>query len=602
MGMKRLKKKVEQRAKQTAPDHNLHHWPWAVPEDRFKRLLTLLIAGTALLGTITAALRVDASGRGAAAGRDARAFIIKAVGKGNAGTQRYTQERNLLAEFQSLVTQQSVDLRLAQEAMSRGEAVGYLQDAERLRLARENLRGFSTLLSPPYYDEKSGAIDVLRFGADYMVAPPVRWTEMQASKDDAAEALEAKSDRYVLIITILAVSLFLFGLSLTLSGRLRFMFGAVGSLITLAALVGVIATALAAMPKYSEDAIKNYVDGAGKLYHAGVLAQAGGDTAQNGAEVVRRADLATASFCRAVAIKPDYAAAHQALGDTHLLIAQTLLFSRGGGTAAADQARAELRQASDSLKTAARLGRAEERHLCWNMGWAYFLAGNYGESFAATEKALALAPDMRFALGLNAALALWEGEKRDEAIERLEDAFRWAETHPLASDAFYFRQMIQTLDGLVEARPADGLDVIRKRLKEAFVSLTLRKTGTITPTAASIGPLKFTVPVLDEQGRIVGRDLATQYPTGTGRVDFLFDFSGLSKGKQVVQKVHWQGREAAWLARVIDWNGAEAGRSLWSIRAPVTGTIMGLAPGRYVVELYVDFNLAQSGEFEILNR
>jgi len=268
----------------------------------------------------------------------------------------------------------------------------------------------------------------------------------------------------------------------------------------------------------------------------------------------------------------------------------------------ADQARAELRQAIDSLKTAARLGRAGERHLCWNLGWACFLAGNYGESFAATEKALALAPDMKFALGLNAALALWEGEKRDAAAARLEDALRWAETHPLASDAFFFRQMIQNLEGLAEARPADGLDVIRKRLKEAFISLTYRKTAAVTPTAATIGPLRFTVPVLDEQGKIVSRDIATHYPAGTERIDFLFDFSGMSKGVQVVQKVYWQGREAAWLARVIEWNKAEAGRSLWSIRAPVTGTITGLAPGRYTVELYVDFNLAQSGVFEIPNR
>jgi tetratricopeptide (TPR) repeat protein len=570
---------------------------WDMADSRFKTIVTLFIAGTALLGTVTAALRVGASAQSATASREGRAFIIKAVAKGNAGTQRYTLERNMLAEFQALVTESSVDLRLAQEAVSRGEAVGYLQDAARLNQVRENLRVFSSLLSPPYFDEKSGAVDVLRFGADYMVTPPVRWTEMQSAKSEEAGAWGNKSGRYIVIITILAVSLFLFGLSLTLGQRLKFLFAVLGVLIVAAAAGGVVATVISRVPRSSDEAVKSYVEGAGKLYYASMLALAGGDTPQAEAEIVRRADMAIGSFAEAVAFQHDYAAARQALGETHLLVAQTLLFSRGDG-ADPEQAKAELNLALDSLNWVAKRGR-EDRRLWASLGWAEFLAGNYDRSIAAMEKALEFAPDLKLSGGLSMALGLLADGKSDAAMRGLEDALQWAETHPLASDVFAFRGMIQNVDRLMEVRPLPGLNAFGRRLREAFVSISYRKTREVKPTPATISPLRFAMPVLDDQGRVAARNLMDTFPNGTGRVDILFDYAKMPRGCQVVQKVRWQGREATWLTRVHDWSGGESGRAAWMVREPVPGTMAGLNPGRYTVEFYVDGNLLQVGAFEI---
>jgi tetratricopeptide (TPR) repeat protein len=570
---------------------------WTMADSRFKSIVTLLIAGTAFLGTVTAALRVGASAQAAVSSREARAFIIKAVAKGNAGTQRYTLERNMLAEFQALVMEGSVDLRLAQEAVSKAEAVGYLQDAARLNQLRESLRVFSSLLSPPYYDEKSGGVDVLRFGADYMVTPPVRWTEMQRVKGDEADAWENKGGRYIVLITILAVSLFLFGLSLTLGQRLKFLFVALGVLIAAAAAGGVAATVMARVPKTSDEAIKSYVEGAGKLYYASMLALAGGDTPRAEAEVVRRADMAIGSFGEAVAFQHDYAAARQALGETHLLVAQTLLFSRGDG-ADPEQAGAELTLALDSLSWVVKRGRADRR-LWASLSWAEFLAGNYDRSIAAAERALDLSPDLKLSGGLSVALSLLAGGKPEAAMARLEEALKWAETHPLASDVFAFRGMIQSVDRLMDVRPFDGLNAFGKRLKEAFVSMAYRKTCEVKPTPATISPLRFALPVLDDQGRVAARNPMEIFPVGTGRVDILFEYAKLARGCQVVQKVIWQGREATWLTRVYDWTGGASGRAAWVVREPVPGTMAGLNPGRYTVELYVDGNLLQAGAFEI---
>jgi len=565
--------------------------------DRSKRIVALLIAGTAFLGTVASALRVDFSARGQSAGRDGRAFIIKAVGKGNAGTQRYTLERSLLAEFQSLVTQGSVDLRLAQEALSRGEAAAHLREAARLEQVRENLRGFSSLLNPPYYDAGSGAIDVLRFGADYMVGPPVKWTEMQSAKSEEASAWGKKSDRTIFVITTLAVSLFLFGLALTLGGRLRLLFAAVGCLIAAAASAGMLAAALSAVPRTSEEAIKKYVDGSMKLYYAGLLALAGGGTPEVEAEVVRRADLALAGFSQALLLKHDYAAARRGLGETHLLIGQTLLLSRRVDPDL-DQAMEELGQAVDSLKRVVRQGRADQgvyRHL----GWAHLLVGECGQAHAATLKALELAPENKLDLGIQIALEYVLDGQAEEGFKRLEDALLWAEAHPQASDALTFRGMIQNFDRIMAVRTAIGLDRLLKRLKEAFVSISYRRTAAVKPTPASLGPLRFALPGVDERGRLMERTLTDVFSKGTGRVDFLFDYAQLPRGSQVVQKVTWEGREAAWLTRVLEWSGAESGRTAWSLSAPVAGTLAGLNPGRYSVELYVDANLLQTGSFEI---
>lgn len=570
---------------------------WAMSDAGFRRIVTLLIAGAAFLGTVTAALRVNASARSASADRDGRAFIIKAVGKGNAGTQRYTLERDMMAEFQTLVTQGSVDLRLAQESFTKSEAVAHLQDAARLNRVRESLRGFSSLLSPPYFDEKTGAIDVLRFGVDYMVAPPVKWTEMEKAKSEEASAWARKSDRYIVVITILAVGLFLLGLSLTLGGRLRFLFAGLGCLTAAAAVVGILVTAARAVPKMSEEAINTYVDGAGQLYYAAMLAMTGGDTPQTEAEVVRRADQAIASFGQTLELKRDYATARRALGETHLLVGQTLLFSRDG-SADPDQARGEVAQAVDCLTKVIKQGRADQL-VYRDLGWARMLAGDYGQAVADMEKALALAPDLKLDLGLAIALGLVAQGKFEEGLARLESAILWAEAHPLASDVFSFRSMIYALDRITDVRPSAGLDHMRKRLKEAFVSITCRRTAEVKPTPAGIGTLAFAQPNLDDQGRVMDRTLTADFPRGTERVDFIFDYARMPRGCQVCQKVYWQGREAAWLTRVFEWNGAEAGRVAWSVRAPVAGTLAGLNPGRYTVELYVDGNLLQSGAFEV---
>ncbi len=562
----------------------------------FRRVVTLIIAGVAFLGTAVEALRVEASARAAAADREARAFLISSIGKGSAGTQRYTLERDFMSRFQTLVTQGSVDLRLAEQALSRGEALAHLQDSSRVQLVREGLREFSTILNPPYYDPKSGLIDVLRFGVDYMVAPPLKLTERQTVKNQQASAWSGKAGGYIFVITVLAVSLFLLGLSLTLVGKLKFAFAGLGSLIAAATLIAVLVIVVSPVPKMSDEAIKSYVDGAGQLSYAGMLALAGGDASQTQAELVRHADQAIASLCQALLIKHDYAAARLALGETHLLVGQSLLLNPQSG-ADPDQARGEIVLAIDSLNRASKLGLRTPR-VYKDLSWAHILAGEYGAAVTAAQKAQGLAPDLKLSLGLDVALGLVAEGKAEAGFDRLESALAWAQAHPLASDVFAFRGMIHNLDRLMDVRPLVGLDKMRKRLKEAYISIAYRRTAAVVPTVASLGPLRFSIPGGIDPLAVGGAD-PSAFPPGTGRVDCSFEHAKLPPKSGIVQKVYWQGKEVPWLDRSLEWSGREAGRAVLTIQSPVAGTTAGLNPGRYAVELYVDGNLLQRGEFAI---
>ena len=572
---------------------------WDMSGRSFRRIVTLLIAGLAFLGTAVEALRVESSARAAVADRDSLVFLITSIGKGNAGAQRYTLERDFMARFQTLVTQGSVDLRLAEQALSRGEALAHLQDSSRVQAVREGLRQFSALLNPPYYDPKSGLIDVLRFGVDYMVAPPLKMTERQTVKNEQASAWAGKAESYIFVITILAVSLFLLGLSLTLGGKLKFAFAGLGCLITAAALIAVLVIVVGPIPKISDEAIKSYVDGAGQLSYAGMLALAGGDTPEAQAQLVRHADQAIANLCQALLIKHDYAAARLALGETHLLVGQSLLLDPQSG-ADPDQARGEIVLAIDSLVRASKLGLRTPR-VFKDLSWAHILAGEYGAAVSDAQRALALAPDLKLSLGLDVALGLVAEGKAEAGFDRLESALSWAQAHPLASDVFAFRGMIHNLDRLMEVRPLVGLDKLRKRLKEAFISISYRRTAVVTPTSATVGPLRFSIPGGVDPLSVGAAD-PTAFPPGTGRVDCSFEHAKLAPKAGIVQKVYWHGREVPWLARAKEWTGRDAGRAVLTIQSPVAGTTAGLNPGRYAVELYVDGNLLQRGEFAIGSR
>ena len=527
-------------------------------DDQFKHLASLFIAALAFFGTIVAALNVDASARSATADRDSRAFMYQGIADGNEHMLRYGYETNMLIVYQALSTQWGLEMRLAQDKGALPAALDNRSAAVRIAQTAQEQRNLSLILMPPYFDDQTGISNLLQFDAEGQTKLTIM-AEKHAARRAEAVAWGQKSDNYTMTLTVLAVSAFLFGLAVIVGGGMGYLFLAVGNLIAMGAAVAVLATLALPVPRLSDQAMQHYARGFGDAYHAQRLEYF---TAHGLA--IERADLAIASLTQAIRLGGDYAAAHKSRGDAHVIKAQALFFDKSDParlTAELDQAAVDFRQAID-------LG-AGDKHTYWNLGYTYFLAKRYPDAIAVSQQALDKAPDLKLALGMNISVYLLGQGKRAEALQQLEQALGWAEKHPLASDWYYMRQIITILEQYQSIQPIDGLPVIEKRIKEAFVSLTYRGTAATKSTGAVIGKLEFKQAELDSNEQFVKYKPLTRFPRGTERVDYGFDFQGMPENVLVVQKIYdGRGNENPTLTRVERWNLSDAGHTDWTIRSP----------------------------------
>ncbi len=557
--------------------------------DQFKHAVALLIAALAFFGTLVAALQVDAGARSSTADRDSRALMLQGIADTNTGTLRYAYEIDMLVAQQSLFTQWGVEMRSAQENGSSTGAAENRQAAQRYIQIANDQRTLSTLLSPPYYDDKTGNANVLQFDADGQVKL-VAMAERQAAKRQQADAWGQKGNNYTITLTVLAVCAFLFGLAVIAGGGIGYLFVAVGNVIAAGAVLAVVVTCLLPVPYLPDQAIQDYAQGFGDAYVGQKL-----EYYSQHQMALQRSDQAIAALSKAIDQRGDYASAYVTRGDAHIVEAQALTFSRG------DQARlqVQLDLAAADYRRAIDLGHGD-KHTYWNLGYTYFLAKKYDQAISVTQQALKVAPDQRLGLGMNMAIYTMGLGKRAEGMQQLEDALTWAEKHHLASDWYYLRQIVAVLEQLQPVQPIDGIPQAVKRIKEAFVSLTYKSTTAVKPTGVVVGPFTFEQPVLGPNGEVVERKPMTVLPRNTERVDVAFDFDKMPAGALVVQKVYDdQGNEKPLYTRVETWSLGSTGHAEWSVQTPVQRTLAGLMSGPYVVDLYVEGELVQSGRFTI---
>jgi len=200
----------------------------------FEILTTVLIMAVTLFGATVAYLQANASVYESQNRREAQAIAVQLMGEleRTDWVVRYdlaTTARYLSLSQESLV-KQMVALQLESEGQTalatRYQVEGVLAQAE-----AEALKPHSRLLSDPRYATAEGMPDAARYMAD-MNAKANALLEKQNAAADRAHEWADKSDAYVTILTLQAVVLFLYGLSLTLRGRLsRYIFVAAGTLI-----------------------------------------------------------------------------------------------------------------------------------------------------------------------------------------------------------------------------------------------------------------------------------------------------------------------------------------------------------------------------------
>ena len=171
--------------------------------------------------------------------------------------------------------------------------------AARYRTVRDRVARLSPLFANPYFDPASGYHpDVARYESDVYVVNSTRLSEKFTAYNELANAWDNRANTFIVHLTLLAVTLSLYGLSTTLRGFMRSVFITLGTVIAgIVALWALIVTVLP-VPSISEAAINAYADGVGKAWY--------GDT-----------DGAIASFGQALTVKPDYANALYERGNAY---------------------------------------------------------------------------------------------------------------------------------------------------------------------------------------------------------------------------------------------------------------------------------------------
>jgi hypothetical protein len=211
------------------------------PQNRFQFIVTLLIMLTTLTGATVAFLENHASLQEDRAARQAEVYAIQIMGMIVQNGYESDYEAGLFYDHINL-SQVSLARQFAEfEAWQQGDAnlvAMYQHEAGRLEAMREAIQPHSALLSDPRYapEDDSGTPD-MQLWADDGMAPILDHLEQQNEAADRRDTWGEKADAYVSIVTLLAVALFMFGLSLATSSRVRLLFVLVGTAIASAGTV-----------------------------------------------------------------------------------------------------------------------------------------------------------------------------------------------------------------------------------------------------------------------------------------------------------------------------------------------------------------------------
>ncbi len=186
---------------------------------RFDSFVTTLIATVAILVSITAYAQNYASNISEQARRRAQQFSIEATKREINGAIQYSYEWQ--GAYQ---TWYLLGLQITQAQQS-GDTVA----AERYQALQEKIIPLSKLLGAQYFDKNTEQVDTYKYEAELYLVEATRLSETYLAESELGNSIDNTADSLVVQITLLTVALSLYGLSLALSGRVRWLFVIIGS-------------------------------------------------------------------------------------------------------------------------------------------------------------------------------------------------------------------------------------------------------------------------------------------------------------------------------------------------------------------------------------
>jgi tetratricopeptide (TPR) repeat protein len=550
----------------------------AFDEERFKRLIALVIAVVTVISAGIALLQSDASARDDRANRDTKRYATEAMGRKVSGDARVNFDYN--SAYQSWYELDT----LASSAAGRGDEAA----AARYAKLRDEMTSLSPLLAAPYFNTEQGQPDINRYEADVYLVEITALNEKFSAASGVKDAWDSKANGYVFHLTLLAVAFFLFGLSITIANPLtRWIFSGVGMIITVVATGMAVTTWLQPVPDLRDqaNAIDAYARGVGLAHQ-------------------ERWDEALSAYNQAIQVAPNYTSAYVAR-------AQAYVQQDNYQQAVADYERAR----AEGNQTASVAG---------DLAWAYHLQGRFDDAAAMNRTALSASPNelwIQFDLGLSllaagqvdAAKAEY-AKGMDFAAKQVADARAAKQEAPsflwwsLDDAALSIDSLLATLESGTGTPPRDKLadpkviapagQALNQQLKSLAVALEYTGKPPAGSVAATVSPFQFSTAVEDEQGQPGEPVIADSFPSGTDEVLVTFDYDGMQDGQEVLYKVYIDGEEDPSWRLAAPWDLGASGTAEKPLSLAYSDVFV-LSPGNYTVEMYVNHQLAQQGSFVV---
>ncbi|MEJ7846336.1 MAG: tetratricopeptide repeat protein [Acidimicrobiales bacterium] len=426
----------------------------------FRRRIAVAVVLVTLLGAVLAYFQAVESNREENAARDAAIFAIEGLGAQVDASSGFRADNGVFIERELLRAQEALAANRADQAPD-GEAGPLPAAVERLAEMQAALADQSPLTAA---EATSAAASVT--AADELFAAlnqqPDQDRLRQGVRAEQANGHGRKADTYVAVITVLAVALFLLGLSLTVQGRSRALLALPGVAIALVCAAWSVTIALDDVSAPSEAAIRRTAE-AGRALAAG------------------RPDDAIAILDEVIADEPDYAAARARRGEAHFLAGSPQADRTGFISVTDPQA---LDRAVEDLEAAVANGGDSDLTTLADLGFFTFLQGDFERSVDLTEQAVDQNDQLAqvfYNLGVS---YVGLGDERQAAVA-YRAGTRLLETEP---QAFLRDQIVagartdlRIVRDLVDSDDADDVEELARRFEADLADLQLQ----VGPCAAA---------------------------------------------------------------------------------------------------------------------
>lgn len=549
----------------------------------FNKVIAVLIAIITLITAVVAYWQSDAGGRDDQANRDGMRYILEAFGTQVSGDARVNFDYN--KAYQAVY---EYDL-LSNSAANRENKVA----SENFAKLSNDLKKLSPLMAPPYTEDKEGASpNVALYESDVYLVKITSLMEKFTAASAVKDAWDSKANTYIVHLTLLAVSLFLFGLATAISNnKTRWVFSGGGLVFALIAIIW--AVTLFFQPVFDlraqGDAIDQYSTGVGLAHQ------------EKYADAVSAFDKAIAAYPKYVNALVDRASANSSLGEREKSIADYESAIAAGDNRA---------------------------NTYGNLAYQYHLAGNFEKAIENDRKAVTasgaeLWPQFDLGLNLLASGKMDEGlavykQGIDSAITKVLDAKKEGKEAP--SYVWYgMEDGAEMLDSLVNdiasgdtesaaakiANPDEFKPAAEKllyQLKTTAASLEFTGAAPEGDLTATISPFAFVLPQKDDAGTVTGySEPADSFEYGIDEFAVQFDYKGMPAGKDVLFKLYINGVEDPSWRIQQEWELGADGTAEIPVSYAYSDTFV-FSPGTYMVEMYVDNHLAQRGSFVITEK